>query len=165
MSVQQTHEEKRNNRLLKSGDLFFDDLIEGDYFVTDGIMVTESHVVGFAGLSGDRFSIHLDDVTAQQAGFPGRIAHGLLVLGLVDGLMMNSAVKPRIVAALGWDWSFKAPVLINDRVHAEARFKPVRRTKRGDRGIVELVITVFKNQRDVVHSGVKTLMLECRSSG
>ena len=72
-------------RVLPTGDYWFEDLEPGDWFETGHIVVTEAHIVAFAGLSGDFFDIHMDDEFARAQGFPGRIAHGLLVLVLPMG--------------------------------------------------------------------------------
>jgi len=52
--------------------LFYEDAPVGLSFDTEGIVVTESHVVQFAGLSGDFFALHMDDEFARSLGFPGR---------------------------------------------------------------------------------------------
>lgn len=38
-----------------------------------------------AALTGDVFELHLDDAFAREQGFPGKVAHGLLGLALLDG--------------------------------------------------------------------------------
>ena len=38
---------------------------------TGAMTLTESHIVGFAGLSGDFFDLHMDDAFARNLGFPG----------------------------------------------------------------------------------------------
>jgi len=60
------------------------------------MVVTESHIVQFAGLSGDLFDLHMDDEFARSLGFSGRVAHGLLGLILMDGLKNRapSASRP-----------------------------------------------------------------------
>ena len=46
--------------------LFYEDAPVGLSFDTDGMVVTESHVVQFAGLSGDFFPLHMDDEFARS---------------------------------------------------------------------------------------------------
>ena len=72
--------------------LHYDDATIGLTWDTDGLVVTESHIVQFAGLSGDFFALHMDDEFARSLGFEGRVAHGLLGLILLDGLK-NRAVE------------------------------------------------------------------------
>ena len=80
--------------------LFYEDTPVGLSFETGGIVVTESHIVQFAGLSGDFFDLHMDDEYARSLGFPGRVAHGLLGLILVDGLKNRASERFASVASL-----------------------------------------------------------------
>jgi len=65
---------------------WYEDCAVGDVFATGGIVVSESLIQGFAGLSGDFFDLHVDDEFARRLGYPGRVAHGILGLALTDGL-------------------------------------------------------------------------------
>lgn len=82
-------------RRLSAGEYGYGDLQPGDRYDTQAITLTESHIVAFAGITGDFFDVHMDDTFARQQGFPGRIAHGLLGLALIDGLKTRSAVRHR----------------------------------------------------------------------
>jgi acyl dehydratase len=103
-------------RRLPPGEYCFEDLIIGDHYDTGHIVVTEAHIVGFAGLSGDFFDLHVDDEFARSHGFPARVAHGLLGLAMADGLKNRSSVRIVVIAALGWNWSFRGPILAGDRI-------------------------------------------------
>jgi acyl dehydratase len=163
--MNQLHNESeavRKGRLLAPGMYDLNDLEIGDHFVTSGMTVTEAHVVNYAGVSGDMYDIHLDDVAAQQAGFPGRIAHGLLGLALTDGLKTRSAVRMSALATLGWNWSFRAPLMIGDRIHVEIEVVGKRVTKRTDRGIATLRLNVLNQHRTIVREGETLLLLANR---
>jgi acyl dehydratase len=151
-------------RKLAAGEYGFDDLELGNHFETSGVTVTEAHVVGFAGLSGDLFDVHMDDDFAQGLGFPGRIAHGLLGLSLADGLKTRAAVRMLSVATLSWNWAFRAPILIGDRIHVALTVAGKRLTKRGDRGIVTLSLKVLKQTGEVVQEGETLLMVRRRDA-
>ncbi|XBS70758.1 MaoC/PaaZ C-terminal domain-containing protein [Acerihabitans sp. KWT182] len=146
-------------RMLSSGEYGYADLAVGDRYKTSGITVTESHVVGFAGLTGDLFDLHMDDQFAREQGFPGRIAHGLLGLSLADGLKTRCAVRLRGIATLSWNWSFRAPLMIGDRIHADIAIVAKRATKRDDRGIVTLGIKVINDKAVVVQEGETQLLM------
>lgn len=146
-------------RTLQAGEYGFEDLATGDGYTTAGITVTESHVVGFAGLSGDLFDVHMDDEFARQAGFQGRIAHGLLGLSLADGLKTRCVVRLKGVATLGWNWSFRAPLLIGDRIHAQLCVVARRPTKRTDRGIVTLAMKIINQRDEVIQEGETQLLM------
>jgi acyl dehydratase len=149
-------------RRLSPGEYWFEDLAIGDHYATGGIVVTEAHVVGYAGLTGDLFDVHVDDQFAREQGFPGRIAHGLLGLALTDGLKTRCAVRLMAVAALQWTWSFRAPILVGDRLAARIEVRECRRTKRGDRGVAMLRFVVTKQDGTVVQDGDHVLLVRCR---
>ena len=155
-------DEASNGRRLPAGEYWFGDLNQEDHYETSGVTVTEAHVVGFAGLAGDFFDVHMDDVFARAQGFPARIAHGLLGLSMVDGLKTRCAVRLMAVATLGWNWNFRAPILIGDRIHAVIRIKAKRLTSRGDRGVVTLGIQVLNDKGAIVQEGETPLMVQCR---
>lgn len=149
-------------RALQAGTYCFDDLVEGDRWSTDGILVTDWHILTFAGVSGDFFAPHLDDAAAQEAGFERRIAHGLLVLALVDGLKNRSAVRLAAVASLGWTWEFRRPVHPGDRIAAEIAVAGLRATRRAERGLARLAFRVLNQDGQLVQEGENRLLLERR---
>jgi len=160
MSMTIHAEDQKPAGLLVPGEYGFNDLQIDDSYQTNGVTVTEAHVVGFAGLSGDLFDVHMDDEFAQAAGFPGRIAHGLLGLSLADGLKTRCAVRLKGIATLSWNWSFRAPLLIGDRIHVEVRIQAKRVTKRSDRGIVTLAMKVVNGRKEVVQEGETLLLVQ-----
>lgn len=149
---------ERPRRLLKPGLYGLNDIEVGDHFVTGGVTVTETHLVNFAGVSGDYYDIHMDDTAAREAGFPRRIAHGLLGLSLADGLKTRCPIRLKGLATLGWNWSFLAPVFIGDRIQVEIEIIAKRLTKRSDRGIATMHLKVFNQDGKVVQEG-ETLMM------
>ena len=101
------------------------------------MLVQDWHILTFAGLTGDFFDVHMDDRFAQELGFDGRIAHGLLGLALVDGLKNRAEVRLAAVASLSWTWDFRAPIRPGDRIHAEITLEevlPVAQQARPRRG-------------------------------
>ncbi len=149
---------------LSPGEYTYDDLHEGDWFETGGINVTETHVVTYAGISGDLFDVHMDDEFARANGFSGRIAHGLLGLALADGLKTRSSVRIRGIASLGWNWSFRGPIHIGDRISVRITVRAKRETKRPDRGIVTFFFEVLNQDGTVVQNGEHLLMTQRRAA-
>jgi acyl dehydratase len=145
-------------RRLKPGEYWFEDLILGDHYDTGHIVVTEAHIVGFAGLSGDFFDLHVDDEFARANGFPARVAHGLLGLAMADGLKNRSPVRIVVIASLGWNWSFKGPILAGDRIGVAVAVKAKRLNSKADRGILTLGFTVRNQRHEIVQEGEATLI-------
>ena len=146
-------------RALGPGVQSFDAVETGDHYATGDIEVTADLIDRFADLSGDRFEIHMDDEAARRYGFPGRVAHGLLVLSLVDGLKNQAEARFRAIASLGWTWSFRAPVFIGDRIGAAITIADKRTTGKPDRGILTLEFDVTANGDRTVQSGTNLLMV------
>ena len=147
-----------------SNAMHFEDIREGMRFETGGIVVTESHIVQFAGLSGDFFDLHMDDQFARELGFPRRVAHGLLCLALVDGLKNRAEQQFAAVASLNWNWSFRAPVFANDRLSAAIEVIQTRPTSQGNRGLVTLRFEVRNQDGAVVQDGTNLLLVRTRSA-
>lgn len=143
---------------LAAGEYNYDEVGVGDFFETGGIKVTETHVVNFAGISGDFFDIHVDDEFAAEQGFSGRVAHGLLGLAMADGLKNRATVRLAGIASLGWNWNFRGPLMIDDRISVRVTVKAKRATKREDRGILTLFFQVTNQNGDVVQDGETLLM-------
>jgi 3-hydroxybutyryl-CoA dehydratase len=97
-------------------DRYYDELKVGDKRDFSGITVTETHVVNFAGVTGDHFGLHMDAEYAKTTPFKNRVAHGLLVLSCGAGLI--PMLPGRVLAFLGMDEvRFIAPVFFGDTVH------------------------------------------------
>ena len=145
---------------LEPGLVLYDDLAIGDFFYTANIDITESHIVNFAGISGDFFDVHMDKEFARRKGFSDRIAHGLLILSLVDGLKNRAPIKLNAVASLGWEnWDFKAPVCAGDSINAKITIAAKRKTSRNDQGIVKLSFEVYNHESVLVQSGTNNLLI------
>ena len=73
---------------------YFDELEVGDSLATARRTVTEADVVNFAGISGDFFYAHMDDIAARDSIFEKRVAHGYFVLSAAAGLFVDPAPGP-----------------------------------------------------------------------
>lgn len=138
---------------------YFDDLIVGDSIDLGGITISDANIVAFAGVGGDFFEVHTDDEAARALGFERRIAHGLLIVALVDAMKMRCAWRLQAVATLSLVWDYKQAVLSGDRITATMRVESKRETRRLDRGIVVLVLDVFNQRGECVQSGKTTTMM------
>ena len=151
-----------SGRTLSPGHYAFDDVETGDTWSTGQTKITAELIDRFADLTGDRFAIHMDEEAARRFGFERRVAHGLLVLSLVDGLKNQAPVQMLAIASLGWKWSFIAPVLVGHRIGARITVVGVRRTSNPERGILELSFLVRDADGKELQSGVNHLMVQRR---
>lgn len=148
-----------SNLQLPPGRYGFDEVATGDRIHTPKRLVTASDIDAFASQFGDRFEIHMDDAAARNHGFPGRVAHGLLVLSLVDGLKNQSDTQFRAIASLGWDWSFRRPVFVGDELGAVIEIMEKRKVTKPDRGILTLVFSVTNQRGEIVQDGSNKLLV------
>ena len=139
--------------------LRFEQVEPGLAYGTGGITVTEAHILGFAGLTGDFFDIHMDDDYARALGYPGRVAHGLLGLALCDGLKNRASVRFAAVVSLNWRWSFTGPILAGDRIAARITVLSKRPTRNPARGILTLGFELLNQRGEVVQKGENDLMV------
>lgn len=80
--------------------------------------ISESDVYLFAGITGDFNPAHVNQPYAEKSFFKARIAHGILVAGLLSAVMANQLPGPGTVY-IHQDLNFTAPVYIGDTVTAQ----------------------------------------------
>lgn len=103
--------------------------------------ITQERVAAFAEVTGDPQDIHLSDRAAQDAGFPGIIAHGYFVLSLVAHWGPQLILWPGPVINYGIDrLRFIKPVFVGDTLHATVTLTDIR--EKGTMPIVHATYTV-----------------------
>lgn len=146
-------------RVLPAGRYGYEALSPGDRIDTGSVEITAKTIDAFADLTGDRFEIHIDDDAARRHGFPGRVAHGLLVLSLVDGLKNQCDAQFDAIASLGWDWQFAKPVFIGDQIKVNIAVLEIKPTSQPLRGVLTLEFDVTNQQGKTVQKGINKLMV------
>lgn len=91
--------------------------------------VTETDVVLFAGISGDMNPAHVDEVSAQNSVFKGRVAHGILGASFISAVLGMQLPGPGSIY-LSQDLQFLKPIYINDTVTATVTIKEIDRRGR-----------------------------------
>jgi acyl dehydratase len=147
------------------GGLYFEDVEPGSGFETGERAVTAADIDAFAELTGDHHGIHMDDAAARAAGFPGRIAHGLFGLALMEGIKAPLLMFERsAIASLGWDKvRFLRPILVGDRLRLRVTFTGKRATSRPGRGVVTEFVELLNQRGEVVSSAEHALLLARRT--
>ncbi|SDM75064.1 3-hydroxybutyryl-CoA dehydratase [Fictibacillus solisalsi] len=77
--------------------------------------ITEKDIEQYAVISGDTNPIHLDIDAAKQHGFPDRVAHGMLTISKVLGVLSNDVLSP-YEAITDYNFSFSAPVFAGNQI-------------------------------------------------
>ncbi len=141
--------------------LYFEEFEVGQKMVSPGRTITESDVVGFAGLSGDFNLIHTDAEYAANSPFGARVDHGLLGLSIASGLALRTGVLEGTVMAFREinSWKFTKPVYIGDTIHVEMDIITTKAMKRLGGGKVELQFDVKNQKDDTVMKGVWSVLV------
>jgi acyl dehydratase len=125
-----------------------DDFKLGAVYTTPRITVTETHVVNWAGLTGDFYPLHMDKVYAEATAFGERLVHGPMIFALAVGLVAQAGFgEDAVIAWLGADnMRMLAPVRIGDTITVVVQVKDQKPTRNPARGVQTWLYTV-KNQR------------------
>lgn len=128
----------------------FDQLAIGDTIEAGPRVVTLEDIEHFAGFTGDNFYAHMDEEAAKaNPFFPGRVAHGYLLLSFAAGLFVEPSPGP-VLANTGLDGlKFMKPVSPGDAISVELTVK--RKTRRTDEyGEVRWHVAVLNQDGDDV---------------
>ncbi len=133
---------------------YFEELAIGETLITHRRTLTEADVVNFAGVSGDTFYAHTDEIASQQSIFGKRVAHGYLVLAAAAGLFVDPAPGP-VLANYGLDrLRFVKPVFIGDtiRVRLTCKSKTAKEPREGEvpQGVVAWDVEVTNQNEEPV---------------
>lgn len=109
--------------------------------------ITDADVVMFAGVSTDCNPLHLSDEAAKQGIFGKRVAHGILVTGLISAVLGTKLPGDGTVY-MGQTLKFKKPVFIGDTVTAKVTVKELIPEK--NRVILDTICTVNRDGQEVV---------------
>ena len=115
--------------------------------------ITETDVILFAGVSTDINPVHLDEEAAKQGIFGKRVAHGILVSGLISAVLGNKLPGPGSIY-MGQDLKFLAPVFIGDTITAEVEIIELIPEK----SRIKLNTTCTNQDGKVVISGTALIM-------
>lgn len=142
-----------------------DDFRLGDVFSTGAVTVTETHVVNWAGLTGDFYPLHMDKEYAAATQFGQRLAHGPMIFALAVGLVALSGIgADAAIAWLGVDnMRMKRPVLIGDTISVQVQVKDQSSTKDPTRGVQVWLYTVLNQRGEIVMSFDYTMMFHMRT--
>jgi acyl dehydratase len=144
----------------------YEDFSVGAEYATGERAIDDASIRAFAEVSGDFNPLHLDDEYAASTVFGGRVAHGVLGLAVATGLVAETHLtRGTLVAFVGLDWDFRAPLRPGDTVTARLRVAETRRTSRRDRGLVRLAVQLVSERGEIIQEGMWTILVRSRESG
>ena len=131
----------------------FNDVKIGDKSVFQKT-VTETDIFAFAGISGDFNPLHVSEEFAEKSMIGTRIAHGMLVAGLICYTLTDIIGLGGI--HISQSCKFKAPVKIGDTITVESEVVNINNEKKGFE-----IKSILKNQEGkTVLTGETIAMLQ-----
>ncbi len=144
---------------------YFEDFVVGEKLTSAGRTIGENTIDLFAGLTGDFSDVHMDAEVMKQTEFGGRIGHGILALGIMQGLMWQTNYNlGTAVATLGWDKvKLSAPSRAGDTVRAYWAIESKRESRsRPHMGILVEGCRLVNQRSEIVLSGEHVPMVRRR---
>lgn len=140
------------------GGRHFEEVEVGEEALTPARTVTEADLVTFAVLAGDHAFLDL----SSRAGGPAAVPE-FLALALSSGLGFRVPQGQLLVLAfMGLEWRFLAPVRIGDTIRGRIRIAQKRELKAG--GVVVEERAILNQRGEVVQEGKITLMVAKRGA-
>jgi oxepin-CoA hydrolase/3-oxo-5,6-dehydrosuberyl-CoA semialdehyde dehydrogenase len=129
------------------------DLRVGDSVTGGPRLVTLADIEHFAQFTGDTFYAHMDEAAAKaNPFFPGRVAHGYLLLSWAAGLFVDPAPGP-VLANFGLDNArFLNPVSPGDSIEVELTCKSIKPRVTDPYGEVAWATTITNQRGEQVAS-------------
>lgn len=132
--------------------LRFSELEIGKSIETKARTISLGDIEHFAHFTGDTFYAHMDEAAAKaNPFFPGRVAHGYLILSFAAGLFVDPAPGP-VLANYGLDeLRFLTPVSPGDAIKVRLTAKS-KKKRNDDYGEVKWDVLVTNQKGDAVAS-------------
>ncbi len=129
---------------------YFQDFNVGDKLLTPSRTISQEDILAFARLSGDNNPIHVDSEFAARTRFARPIAHGLLVVSCLSGLIEQLGLYRGTVIAMRRiiDCGFYHPVYAGDSICAELCV--VDKTERNTSGTVGFSLIARNQKQEIV---------------
>lgn len=91
--------------------------------------ITDADIKQFAGLSGDRNPVHLDEEYAQNSRFKRRIAHGMISSSFFSAIF-GTKLPGEGCVYVAQSLTFRKPIYIGDTVTATVEVESIDSVKR-----------------------------------
>jgi 3-hydroxybutyryl-CoA dehydratase len=134
--------------------MIFEDIYMGQ-IASMSKTVTEADILMLADVTLDRNPVHLDDAFAKRTRFGGRIAHGVLAIGLISAVLGTQLPGPGTIY-LSQQVKFLAPVRPGDTIKAVVEVVALRPEKR----IVTLKTNCYNQDNQAILTGEAVVLFE-----
>ena len=111
--------------------------------------ISESDVYGYAGIVGDFNDVHINEAAAKNSIFGERIAHGMLVGGLIS-TVLGTKLPGVGTIYLEQQLKFIKPVFFGDTVTA---IVSVNEIVNMEKGIYKMDTNIYNQNNDTVVTG------------
>ena len=147
-------------RTHKARGLYYQEIEQGEVWVSPARTVTETDIVLFAALTGDMNPLHVDHEYARRTAFGRPVAHGLLGLSLVAGLGANWP-RMQTIAFVGiQEWRFLKPIAPGDTLHVRTEVLSIEPRARGRRALVRWKRQLINQDEVGVQEGITETLVE-----
>jgi 3-hydroxybutyryl-CoA dehydratase len=117
--------------------------------------ITDGDISMFAGATGDTNPYHFDESYSSKGRFKKRIAHGMLVTGLISTVLGTRLPGPGTIY-INQNIAFKKPVFIGDTITAVAEVTKIHESK----PIVTLTTNCYNQAGEPVVEGEAVVLVE-----
>jgi len=140
---------------------FFNEFELEAEFITASRTVTETDVVMFMYLSGDFNPLHNNEEYMKGSPFKTRIAQGVLILAIAQGLANQLGIfDGTTIAVLSKTARFTAPAFIGDTLTLKLKVLEKKETQKLDRGVITFEAIVFNQKKVNVLDGEWVIMIK-----
>ncbi|MBQ2678394.1 MAG: MaoC family dehydratase N-terminal domain-containing protein [Firmicutes bacterium] len=137
----------------------YEEIKEGDVFTSPKREITAADIDAFAELTGDNNEIHTSEEYAKNSRFGTRIAHGMLVMGIANGMYVRMGIFKNSVLMEIKEWKLMRPVKLGDVIYLKLTIESKRQTKRPGFGICEMKYEILNQDEDTTAAGTLVRMI------
>ena len=148
------------------GKRYFEDIIDGERLPCRPVTMTRDDIIAFAR-AFDPQPFHVDEDLARASVFGGLVASSLHVLSACTRVVVEAQGDVAILSGVGMDEvEMFNPVRPGDRLHVEARWADLRRSRsRPDQGLGAIKCRVTNQSGDLILTYGYRYLLACRGFG
>lgn len=127
---------------------YWQDLQEGQEFITFGRTLTETDLMNFITMTG-MTEVIFTDITHKGA-MQGRVVPGALSYTLIEGLLVQGMIQATGMALLELHKKILAPVRVGDTIHGHVRITDIRPTSKHGRAVVTSDVSIINQEGTTV---------------